>query len=232
MAFRPTLWPTLFTVPALIALVALGLWQVQRLHWKADLIEKLQTRSTSAAVAPPGPSDDLTIFEFQRVAVSGRFRHDHELFVVGRSLRGNPGLHVLTPFERSDGAPAVLVNRGWVPFDKQDPATRAEGQVAGPVTIEGIVRLQRPPGWFTPDDDPKKNNWFTIDSKKMSQVTGVPLAGGFYIVADKAGTPGEFPVGRQWRLDIRNNHLEYAITWFALAAALLVIYLLYHRNRS
>ncbi len=102
----------------------------------------------------------------------------------------------------------------------------------GPVTVEGIVRLQRQPGWFTPDDDPIKNNWFTIDSNKMSQVTGIPLAGGFYIVADKAGTPGEFPVGRQWRMDIRNNHLEYAITWFALAAALLVIYLLYHRNSS
>lgn len=232
MAFRPALWPTLFTVPALIALVALGLWQVQRMHWKADLIEKLQTRSTSAAVAPPGPSDDLALFEFKRVKVAGRFRHDQELYVVGRSLRGNPGLHVLTPLERGGGAPALLVNRGWVPFDKQDPATRADGQVEGPVEVEGIVRLQRPPGWFTPDDDPVKNNWFTIDSKKMSQVVGMPLTGGFYIVADKAGTPGVFPVGRQWRLDIRNNHLEYAITWFSLAAALLVIYLLYHRNRS
>jgi len=232
VAFRPTLWPTLFTVPALIALIALGFWQIERLHWKADLIEKLQTRSTAAAVAPPGPSDDLAAFEFQRVVISGRFRHDRELYLVSRSLRGNPGFHVLTPFERGEGAPAVMVNRGWVPFDKQFPAKRAEGQVSGPVTIEGIVRLQRPPGWFTPDDDPKKNNWFTIDSKKMSQATGVPLAGGFYVVADLAGTPGGFPVGRQWRMDIRNNHLEYAITWFALAAALLVIYLLYHRNRS
>lgn len=232
MAFRPALWPTLFTIPALIALVVLGLWQVQRLHWKADLIEKLQTRSTSAAVAPPGPSDDLAKFEFQRVAVTGRFRHDRELYLVGRSLRGSPGFHVMTPLERTDGAPAVMVNRGWVPFDKQDPAKRAEGQVAGPVTIEGIVRLQRPPGWFTPDDDPKKNNWFTVNSEKMAQETGVPLAGGFYVVADMSDTPGNFPVGRQWRLDIRNNHLEYAITWFALAAALLVIYLLYHRKRS
>ncbi len=231
MGFRPALWPTLFTVPALIALIALGLWQVQRLHWKADLIEKLQTRSTSAAAAPPGPSDDLAAFEFRRVAVTGSFRHDSELYVVSRSLRGSPGLHVLTPFARGEGMPAVLVNRGWVPFDKQDPATRADGQVKGTVTIEGIVRLQRPPGWFTPDDDPKKNNWFTIDSEKMSQVTGIPLADGYYIVADKMGTPGDFPVGRQWRMDIRNNHLEYAITWFALAAALLVIYLLYHRNR-
>lgn len=232
MAFRPALWPTLFTVPALIALVVLGLWQVQRMHWKADLIEKLQTRSTSAAVAPPGPSDDLAAFEFQRVTVTGRFRHDRELYLVSRSLRGSPGFHVMTPFERPDGAPAVMVNRGWVPFDKQDPATRAEGQVPGQVTIEGIVRLQRPPGWFTPDDDPKKNNWFTVNSEKMGRQTGVPLVGGFYIVADMGDTPGNFPVGRQWRLDIRNNHLEYAITWFALAAALLVIYLLYHRRRS
>ncbi len=232
MGFRPAFWPTLITVPALIALVALGLWQVQRMHWKADLIEKLQTRSTSAAVAAPEPSADLAALEFRRITATGRFRHDQELYLVSRSLRGNPGFHVLTPLERPGGKPAVLVNRGWVPFDKQDPAKRAEGQVTGDVTVEGIIRLQRPPGLFTPDDSPEKNNWFTVDSNKMSQVTSIPLVEGYYLVADMAGTPGGFPVGRQWRMDIRNNHLEYAITWFALAASLLVIYLLYHRNRS
>lgn len=232
MFFRPRLWPTLVTVPSLIVLVGLGTWQLDRLDWKRDLIDKLQTRSTAAAVGLPTASADLEAFEFQRVAVTGTYRHDRELYLVSRSLRGNPGYHVLTPLVRGDGQGAVLVNRGWVPFDKRDPASRAEGQLQGPQTVEGIVRLQKKPGLFTPDNDPVKNDWFSFDMEAMSQATGVALTPGYYVVSDVAPAAGLYPVGRQWRLDIRNDHFEYALTWYGLAAALLVIYFLYHRRKE
>jgi len=232
VAFRPTLWPTLFSVPAFIALVALGTWQVQRLHWKQDLIDKLQTRSVSAAVAPPADGVPLEDMEFQHVRTTGTYRHDHEFFLIGRSLNGNAGLHVLTPLIPADGGKAILVDRGWVPFERRDPKDRAGGQVAGPVTVDGIVRLQKPPGYFTPANEPSNNNWFFIDTAAMAATAGIPLRAGYYIVSDKAELPGGFPVGRQWRLDIRNDHLEYAITWYSLALALLVIYILYHRRKA
>jgi surfeit locus 1 family protein len=228
MRFRPKLWPTLFTVPALIVLLALGFWQVQRLQWKEALIEKLQTRSTAAAIALPENRADLNALEYRRVTVTGRFDHAHEFHLVNRSLNGNPGIHIVTPLLR-EGKPAVLVSRGWVPFDKKPVSARAEGQVAGMVTVEGIVRLIKGPGRFTPENEAQKNFWFFIDPKAMAAASGLPIAPDFYVLSgDKV--PGGFPVAHQWKLDIRNDHLQYAITWFALALGLAVIYIVYHRR--
>jgi surfeit locus 1 family protein len=232
LAFRPTLWPTLFSVPAFIVLVALGTWQVQRLHWKQDLIDKLQSRSVSAAVAPPTDGAALEKYEYQHVRVMGAFRHDHEFFLINRSLHGNPGLHVLTPLVPNDGSKAILVDRGWVPFERRDPKDRAGGQVTGPVTVDGLVRLQKGPGYFTPANEPAKNAWFYVDTAAMAAAAGIPLRAGYYIASDKLDVPGGFPIGHQWRLDIRNDHLQYAITWYSLALALLVIYILYHRRKA
>jgi surfeit locus 1 family protein len=219
-------------VPALVALVALGTWQIQRLHWKQDLISKLQTRSVGAAVAPPSVSADLAAFEFQRVAVKGSFQHDRELYLIGRALNGKPGIHILTPLAPEDGSTPILVDRGWAPFEGRDAATRAGGQVTGPVTVEGIVRLQKPPGWFTPDNEPANNTWYFVDIGGMGEVAGVSMRPGYYIVADKLDLPGGLPKGGQWRLDLRNDHFEYALTWYSLALALLVIYILYHRRSN
>lgn len=230
--FRPTFWPTLFTLPALAALIALGTWQLHRLEWKQDLIAKLQSRSVAAPVAPPSAGADLGAFEFQRVRVTGVFRHDRELYLVGRALNGEPGLHILTPLIPSDGSTPILIDRGWVPFEGRDAAKRPGGQVPGPVAVEGIVRLQKPKGFFVPENDPVKNTWYFVDIGAMSKTAGVELQPGYYIVADAMNLPGGYPKGGQWRLDIRNDHLEYAFTWYSLAIALAVIYILYHRRRS
>jgi surfeit locus 1 family protein len=232
VAFRPTLWPTLFSVPAFIMLIGLGTWQVQRLHWKQDLIDKLQSRSVAAAVAPPADGTPLEDFEYRHVRVVGTFRHDHEFFLVNRSLNGNPGLHVLTPLVPAAGGDAIIVDRGWVPFEHSNPKDRAGGQVTGPVTVDGIVRLQKAPGYFIPANEPAKNAWFYVDTAAMAATAGIPLRAGYYILAGKSDLPGGYPVAHQWRLDIRNDHLQYAITWYSLALALLVIYILYHHRKT
>ncbi len=159
MPFRPKLAPTLFVVPMLAILLGLGVWQVQRHAWKSDLIEKLQTRAESPAAPLASDVRDLDAIEFQRVRVSGLFLHDKELYLLNRSLNGNPGLHVLTPLQRNDGS-VIMINRGWTPFDKKDPKLRMQGQLAGPVTVEGIVRLMLKPNDFMPDNEPEKNTWF------------------------------------------------------------------------
>lgn len=230
MAFRPTLWPTLFTVPALIVLVLLGTWQVQRLHWKQDLIDKLNSRSTATAVAPPAEGDSLEPFEFQRVRVAGVFQNDRELFLIGRALNGEPGIHILTPLQPDDGSAAILVDRGWVPFEGREAASRQNGQIPGPVAVEGIVRLQKPPGYFTPENEPGNNTWYFVDIDGMSKTAGMHLRPGYYVVSDVVDLPGGLPKGGQWRLDLRNDHLGYALTWYGLAIALLVIYIVYHRR--
>jgi len=231
MAFRPKPVPTLITAIGLICLLGLGIWQVQRLQWKADLIRKLETRAVAEPASPPTASDDLGAFEYRRIRARGVFRHDHEFYLVGRSLGGEAGLHVLTPLVREAG-PAILVDRGWAPFERRDPKTRAEGQIAGEIEVVGLLRLEKGKGPFQPDNDVAKNNWYFVELDRMARSAGMDLAKGYYLVASPMDVPGGLPVPGQWRINVRNDHLQYAITWFSLAAALLVIYVLYHRRRD
>lgn len=232
MTFRPRFWPTVMTVVMLITLLGLGTWQVQRHAWKSDLIAKLKSRSQSAAVALPAADAPPEEIEFQRVRVSGTFLHEHEFLLLGRSRRGSPGLHVLTPLRRSNGEGYALIDRGWIPFERRAPASRTEGQVTGEVSFEGIVRIVRGPGMFTPENDPKGNNWYFIDPAAMARLAGIETLPDFYVLSGAEEKPGVYPIPRQWRIDIRNDHVEYAITWYLMAVVLVVIYVLFHRQKG
>jgi surfeit locus 1 family protein len=227
LRFRPTLWPTLFSVPAFILMIGLCVWQVQRLYWKEGLIAEREARVTAEAIALPPVGVDPASLEFRRVRLEGSFRHDRELYLGARSLNGNPGYHVLTPFALTDGG-AVLVDRGWVPVERKTPDRRAEGQVAGQQVVEGIVRL--PPGkaWMQPDNEPGNNMWFYVDLPAMATAAGTEVRTDLYVDAGPAENPGRYPVGGQTRVEMPNDHLQYALTWGLLAAALAVIYVLYH----
>jgi surfeit locus 1 family protein len=129
----------------------------------------------------------------------------------------------------------LLVDRGWVPMARKDPASRAEGQPDGPVIVEALLRTG---GWkgstaFRPDNRPEDNTWFWVDPEAMAAWAGLenPVTA-VYAAAGPAESPGGLPVGGQTRIDLRNDHLQYAITWYALAVALAVIYALYHLRRE
>ena len=232
MRFRPTLWPTVFTIPTLIVLLALGTWQVERLAWKQELIDRLQARSAGPAVDLPVGIDDVAGWEFRNVRLKGRYLHERELYLLGRSKSGEAGVHVLTPLVRDGKRGTVLVDRGWVPPERRDPATRSKGQIAGPVEVEGMVRIAKPQGFFTPDNEPGQNLWFFFDPVPMAAAAGLGSLPDYYVLSNDDKLPGGLPKGRQWRLDIRNDHLQYAITWYSFAVALLVIYVVYHRQNS
>ena len=227
LRFRPTLWPTLISVPALIVLVALCLWQIQRLHWKQELIAGREARVAAEPIALPAAGGDPAALDYRRVRLVRAFRHDKELFLGARSLNGNVGYQVLTPFELAGGG-AVLVDRGWVPVERKDPASRAEGQLAGPLALDGIVRLAAGKVWMQPDNEPDKNMWFFVDLPAMKAESGVGIRTDLYVDAGGAENPGKYPVGGQTRIQLPNDHLQYAITWGLLALALAVIYVLYH----
>ena len=224
--FKPTLIPTLMTIPAIILMVGLGVWQLERLAWKEGLIEMRESRMNAAPVTDIAkiklPGDT-----FRRVSVTGTFLHDKEMYLVARSLRGNVGYHITTPLRLADGS-IVMVNRGWVPSGRKEASARAEGQVAGEVTITGIIRGDDRRGWFTPDNAPHDNTWFTVTSKEMAASSGLDNVRPWHVVADEAKNPGGFPIGGQRPPALPNNHLQYVITWFSLAATLAVIWFLYH----
>ena len=171
--------------------------------------------------------DEIAALEFRRVMVSGVFLHDREMFFFA-TRQGSAGFHVITPLRRTGGG-GVLIDRGWVPVEARDPAHRAAGQIGGAVTIEGLVRAPQEPGWFTPDNDPTKNYWFWRDVPAMAAFAGFD-APPLIVEAGPAANPGGLPIGRAFRFDIANDHLQYAILWYLLAAALAVIYVLSQRS--
>jgi surfeit locus 1 family protein len=216
---------------AFVILCGLGIWQVERLHWKLGLIDRIQQRLAAPPVPLPTSGIAPDAWQYRRVAVDGVFHHDRESHVFGANKYGDSGWLVITPLERPDGS-YVFVSRGWVPQDRKDPKTRLEGQVKGPVHIVGIVHLPWPRGLFVGPNEPAKNVWFYGDIDAMARHDGIRHYAPVFVDADATPNPGGLPIGGQTRVRLPNNHLEYAITWFALAAALLVMFVYAHARRQ
>ncbi|MGH6864776.1 MAG: SURF1 family protein [Methyloceanibacter sp.] len=235
MRNRGLLGLTLFMAVGLALLIWLGVWQLNRLDWKDGLITRIETRSQrkpmtlDEAIAKAKEVRDPSYF---RVHAEGRFHHAQERHLYAFSLEGEPGWHVITPLQTVDGE-VVLVDRGFVPPSIKDPSSRALGQITGVVSVTGLVRMGEQGGIFTPDNDAQKNRWFSRDLPGMARSmfpSGTIQVAPFFIEADDSNVPGGWPDGGQTRLQIPNNHLQYAITWFSLAAALAILYGVYvHR---
>jgi surfeit locus 1 family protein len=222
--FAPGLWPTVATLLAFVALLALGTWQLERLAWKRDLIATRQAHLAAPAAALPATADDWRAWDFRPAIVQGEFRHDPEQLFGVAAIDGRVGHHVLTPLVRPDGS-AVLIDRGWVPADQAHPAARRAGQIEGRVRIAGIARYRGEgrPGWFTPDNRPEQSLWYWYDLPALERALGLPLLP-VVVEADATPNPGGLPLARRTRTELSNNHLQYAITWYGLAAGLLLIW--------
>ncbi|MCA1199057.1 SURF1 family protein [Sphingomonas sp. R647] len=196
--------------------VALGIWQVERRAWKHALIDAVETRSTAAPVAAPAPDVAVSAEAdaYRRVRVTGRFLHDRETLVRAVSDLGS-GYWVVTPLDT--GGFTVLVNRGFVPPDRRESASRAAGNGAGEVTVTGLLRITEPEGGFLRNNDPAAGNWYSRDVAAISAAQGLNNAAPYFIDADAAPNPGAWPRGGLTVLRFSDNHLGYALTWFALA---------------
>jgi surfeit locus 1 family protein len=231
--FRPLAKPTLVTVLGLTVLVSLGVWQLQRLEWKQGLIDTIESRIHAA----PEPLDsvlasgDLAAAEWRPVSVTGRFLHDKEIYLYATEFDLGPGVHVVTPLEREDGR-TVLIDRGWVSNQMMDPAARREGQVDGPVTVSGIVRLAAPPNPYVQESDAAKRLWFTRNPIGMAGMADVNIDQPVVVAADERSVVPGGPRFPGWRFNLPNRHLEYALTWFGLALTLAAVYLVYHHSQG
>ncbi|MBI1383566.1 MAG: SURF1 family protein [Rhizobiales bacterium] len=219
---------------ALAILLALGTWQLRRLAWKEDLIARLEAQARAAPtplesfVGADGRS--LLAGELSKAAVTGRWRHAGELHLYA-SRGGRPGWDILTPLEITAGplaGRAVLVNRGFVPLELKRADLRAAGQEAGEVTVIGLVR---PPGGratFDADNAPARNEWFWRDLSAMAQAAGLAeRALDLTLDLVEPAATGGWPQPHEGRARLANRHLEYALTWFGLAATLVGVYAFY-----
>jgi len=175
----------------------------------------------------------LKEIDFRPVSAAGTFLHGHEQYLTPRhyevsSGKREMGAHVITPFLRTSGE-VVLVNRGWVPEAKRDPQTRPEGQIQGEVTINGIAHVPRStkPSMFTPNNNPEKNTWYWLDAVTMGRLFNAKP-----IVIDvlKGDNGVKLPIGGQTNIKLRNEHLNYAVTWFTLSVCLSIMSFYYFKQ--
>ena len=226
---------TAFTLLAVALLAGLGFWQLNRLEWKEGLIARIEARTKAKPISLDKAvtlAKEGRNVSYYRVEVEGRYHHERELYLYSIS-DGQPGWHVITPLETVDGD-VVLVDRGFVPDEFKDPSARKAGQLEEVVTVIGLARPSEAETLFAPDNEPEANRWFWRDLSAMARSMFPKRIVGqlapFFLELEANDVPGGWPKGGQTRLEITNNHLQYAVTWFGLAAALVVIYLIFVRG--
>lgn len=233
------LFPALFTGFSLVILIALGGWQWLRMGEKRQLVETITARSSlpptpyAEAIARSEPAD----LDYLPVTASGSFLpgvEAHVFFSLAKPVGGfsGPGFLILAPFRLDDGR-MLLVNRGFVPQARKEPASRPESQLAGPVTITGLLRLPERRTMFSGADDPVKNVYYVRDPAALAQGLGLDKLAGTgrverAILDLKSPTPpGGLPVPAVTQINIPNNHFQYALTWWSLAAVLAAIFMVF-----
>ncbi len=217
---------------AFIALVGLGTWQVERKASKEALIAALTERLAVPPQALPAPATwqhlDPASDEYRHVKFTALFDHAAEALVYGAASAfrpdvSGPGYWVFTPARLADGS-LVIVNRGFVPEDRKDAKSRSAGQISGPVEIIGALRWPDTRHWFTPRDDAAHNLWFSRDPQAIAAAQGLGAVAPFFVEMAAPVPPGGLPSPGKIVVNLPNNHLQYAITWYGLAAALVGVF--------
>jgi surfeit locus 1 family protein len=222
---------------ALGILLSLGTWQLQRLHWKEALLADMAERR----VATPVSLADIEALaakgadiEYRPVTVTGVFANNRERHFFA-TWRGQTGYYVYTPLQLADGR-FLFVNRGFVPFEAKEPEMRKQGQLTGAQTVTGLARarLVEKPSSIVPDNDLAKNIFYWKDLGVMASSVDIPAEKlvPFFVDAGEALNPKGLPIGAVTQFDLPNNHLQYAVTWYGLAAALVgvALYAVFRRK--
>ncbi|ARM87300.1 surfeit locus 1 family protein [Rhizobium sp. CIAT894] len=213
---------------ALAILISLGTWQVERLHWKEGLLADIAARQVAAPVplaeieAMAASGGDI---EYRKVTATGRYINNKERHFFA-TWRGQTGFYVYTPLELADGR-TLLVNRGFVPYENKEPEMRMQGQLTDQQTVTGLARSKLPgkPSWVVPDNDVAKNIFYWKDLDVMAESVGLDKARviPFFVDADSTPNPAGLPIGGVTQVDLPNDHLQYAFTWYGLAAVLVAV---------
>lgn len=236
---RGLLIPSLVMLAALIVLSGLGVWQLERLAWKEALIATLAERQA----APPSPIPareqwpklDPGTDEFRRVALRASFPISSEARVYsgGAGLRDDiksPGYFAFAPVRLPDGA-TVVINRGYVDNANPDATLKPLGVAEGAVDLVGVLRWPERPGIFVAAHSERQDLWFARDHQAMAARYGWGEVAPFYVEQESPVPPGGLPRPGPLTVKLRNDHLGYAMTWFGLAAVMLVAFGFWVRSR-
>ena len=224
MRFRPGVVPTLFALGAVVALCALGTWQVKRLHWKQALLAEWNARIDLPPAAVEQALVDPEGFQYRRARARGVYQTAHTILVepVARGLL--EGARVLTPLRVGAPAaegPVILVDRGWIPVGERERFLAGDRGEA-PVDVTGLAFALAPTATAPGSAPARRVYWLRFDPTRAAQVSELqaqlpqPLAR-VLLQRDDAGD-GVLPLGGFERPRSRVDHRSYAITWYGMAA--------------
>jgi surfeit locus 1 family protein len=233
------LWPSLFAFAAFLVLIGLGTWQLERTAWKEGLVAALDQRLTAPPIALPAREHwarlDPTHDEFRRVSLRAEFLRGQEgrVYTGGSALRDDikaPGYFAFAPARLADGS-TVVINRGYVPNPHLDATLRPIGLSEAAIDIIGVIRWPEPPSWFVTAHDLSQDLWFVRDQRAMAAAYGWGEVAPFYIDQEAPVSAGGVPRPGPLTVNLRNEHLQYAMTWYGLAAVLAATFFFWTRSR-
>ncbi|WP_342225315.1 SURF1 family protein [Rickettsia endosymbiont of Urophora cardui] len=213
-----------------IILVSLGFWQLNRLKEKKLFLASMQENLTSPAIDLAEIHDNLP---YQKIKLHGHFLPNKDIYLYGRRSMSSEkdGYYLVTPFETNYNK-VILVARGWFSHRNKNIITQATNDE--PHELIGVTMPSEKTRSYLPANDIKNNVWLTLDLKEASKVLGLNLEN-FYLIEESKDISNLdilLPLSINHLAAIRNDHLEYAFTWFGLAASLVVIYRIYRRSLS
>lgn len=226
------IWATFFTVLGVLILCGLGTWQLKRLAWKTNIIQNLEQEYNRDVKGIYLSADMLEALgdDVKRGQVRGRYLPDKELLLQPRTYDGKAGYHIITPFELQRTGQVILVNRGWIPMDYDPKKIKISDHtfnlmVDGGLVLTGMSKTFSGPNYFTPPNNPKKGQWFSLSVEEISKAKGIEnmLPVVFYL--EKKKTEAPYPKTDALRQYPPNNHFEYSIFWYLMAFTMVSVYI-------
>ena len=199
----------------------LGTWQLYRLQWKMELISEITFGLNSTPIEYSNSIEK----NYQRVVSNGFYNFKDQIYLYSLNQKGKPGFDVITPFETT-GKEIVLVNRGWIPKELKELPEINSTQDRTKIT--GLLRKIYKANIFKPNNDIKGNIWFSVNLEDMEKFTGKKFSN-FIIYLEDIEVKSPSP--RKITVDVPNNHLKYAITWYSIAISILLYYLYFRKKK-
>ena len=210
---------TIFVSFIIALFLTLGFSQLYRLEWKNDLISQIDRGLNST---PIKYSKNIKK-NYQRVIVEGQYDFENQIYLYRLNSKGQPGFDVISPF-KTLGGDNILVNRGWI---KKEMKNNPKINFINKNKIQGFVKKIAKKNIFKPENDIKKNIWFSINLNEIQEITGKSFPNFVLFLEDKSIN---LPAPKKISIDVPNNHLKYAITWYSISISILFYFLYFRRQ--
>ena len=200
--------------------LSLGTWQLYRLQWKQDLISQIDQGLKSTPIKYSNKIKN----DYQRVVLNGKYNYENQIYLYSLNAKGQPGFDVITPFKTIEGD-NVLINRGWI---NKEMKNKTEINLSNKSEIFGLLRKIVKKNIFKPENDTEKNIWFSININQIKKITGKNFSNHVVFLEDNLTN---LPVPKKITIDVPNNHLKYAITWYSISISILFYYLYFRKKK-